>query len=67
VNAWQEAARGGRTAELVRALLVEHYDPGYAQSMLRNFAGLAAPKLELGWDGSDASLEKAAERAIQSS
>ncbi len=67
VNAWQEAARAGRTAELVRALLVEHYDPGYAQSMLRNFAGLAAPKLELSWDGSDASLEKAAERAIQSS
>ena len=66
VDAWQEAARAGRTAELVRALLVEHYDPGYAQSMLRNFAGLAAPKLELDWDGSDPSLEQAAERAIQS-
>jgi len=65
VNAWQEAARAGRIAELVRALLVEHYDPGYAQSMLRNFAGLAAPKLELTWDGSDASLAKAAARAIE--
>ena len=65
VNAWQEAARAGRTAELVRALLVEHYDPGYAQSMLRNFAGLAAPKLELAWDGSEASLENAAARAIE--
>jgi len=64
VNAWQEAARAGRTDELVRALLVEHYDPGYAQSMLRNFAGLATPKLELAWDGSDASLEDAAVRAI---
>lgn len=66
VNAWQEAARAGRTSELVRALLVEHYDPGYAQSMLRNFTGLAAPKLELAWDGSELSLVQAAERAIQS-
>ena len=65
VNAWQEAARAGRTAELVRALLVEHYDPGYQQSMLRNFAGLAAPKLALAWDGSDASLHSAAARAIE--
>jgi tRNA 2-selenouridine synthase len=65
VNAWQAAARAGRTAELVRALLVEHYDPGYAQSMLRNFTGLAAPKLELAWDGSDVSLANAASRAIE--
>ena len=65
VNAWQEAARAGHTAELVRALLVEHYDPGYAQSMLRNFAGLAAPKLTLAWDGSEASLAKAAANAIE--
>jgi len=65
VNAWQEAARAGRTSELVRALLVEHYDPGYAQSMLRNFSGLATPKLELTWDGSELSLAQAAERAIQ--
>ena len=64
VNAWQEAAQAARTSELVRALLVEHYDPGYAQSMLRNFAGLAAPKVELSWDGSDASLVNAAARAI---
>ncbi|HKW82722.1 MAG TPA: tRNA 2-selenouridine(34) synthase MnmH [Burkholderiaceae bacterium] len=65
VKAWQEAARAGHTAELVRALLVEHYDPGYQQSMLRNFGGLAAPTLELAWDGSDASLQDAAARAIQ--
>ena len=65
VKAWQEAARAGHTAELVRALLVEHYDPGYQQSMLRNFTGLAAPKLELAWDGSDKSLQDAAARAVQ--
>jgi tRNA 2-selenouridine synthase len=64
VEAWQEDARAGRTYELVRSLLVEHYDPGYAQSMQRNFPGLATPRVELSWDGSDASLERAAARAI---
>jgi tRNA 2-selenouridine synthase len=66
VNAWQEAARAGHTAELVRRLLVEHYDPVYAQSMARNFAGLDAPRLRLAWDGSEASLAHVATQAIQS-
>ena len=64
VNAWQEAARAGRTAEVVRDLLVAHYDPIYAQSMKRNFAGAAAPRAELAWDGSDESLNAAAVAAI---
>ncbi|HKX41455.1 MAG TPA: tRNA 2-selenouridine(34) synthase MnmH [Burkholderiaceae bacterium] len=64
VEAWQQAARAGRMHELVRALLVEHYDPGYAQSMLRNFPKLAAPCAELAWDGSEAALQQAAMRAI---
>jgi tRNA 2-selenouridine synthase len=41
VKAWQEAARAGRTAEVVRDLLATHYDPGYAASMARNFNGYA--------------------------
>ena len=65
VAAWQEAARAGHTRELVRALLVEHYDPGYAESMLRNFPSLATPRLELAWDGSEAALERAAALAIE--
>jgi len=64
VNAWQEAARAGRTADMVRALLVEHYDPGYEQSMQRNFTGLASPIGEFAWDGSAESLERAAAQAI---
>ncbi|HWH84913.1 MAG TPA: tRNA 2-selenouridine(34) synthase MnmH [Burkholderiaceae bacterium] len=64
VNAWQEAARAGRSAEVVRALLVEHYDPIYAQSLERNFAGARAPLATLEWDGSDASLQAAAQVAI---
>jgi tRNA 2-selenouridine synthase len=37
VRRWQELARAGRTAEVVRELLVQHYDPTYLASMQRNF------------------------------
>ena len=65
VNAWQEEARSGHTAEVVRDLLVAHYDPIYAQSMQRNFAGAAALLLDVTWDGSDASLQDAAAAALR--
>jgi tRNA 2-selenouridine synthase len=64
VNGWQEAARSGHTPDVVRDLLVGHYDPIYAQSMKRNFVGMAAPQLELEWDGSAAGLDATARRAI---
>ena len=64
VNAWQEAARAGRTADVVRDLLVAHYDPIYLQSMRRNFAGVARPSAQIEWDGSDADLRRAATNAI---
>ena len=63
VNAWQAAARAGRTAEVVRDLLSQHYDPIYAQSMKRNFAGVSSAPVALDWDGSDASLARAAASA----
>lgn len=62
VNGWQEAARAGRTREVVRDLLVSHYDPVYLQSMKRNFAGFSRPVQVLEWDGSAASLDGAARR-----
>ena len=65
VNVWQDAAHAGRTSDVVRELLVLHYDPIYAQSIKRNFAGAAALLAELAWDGSATSLEAAAARAIQ--
>ena len=64
VNAWQEAAHADRTPQVVRELLVQHYDPIYAQSMKRNFVGASALLSALAWDGSTASLETAAARAI---
>ena len=66
VNTWQEAARAGRTAEVVRDLLVAHYDPIYLQSMRRNFAGVAEPSVRLAWDGSGDALQRAATAAIAS-
>src|SRR6185437_14238471 len=60
VESWQEAARAGRTAEVVQALLESHYDPIYRHSMQKNFPALAQPAQVISWDGSDASLEVAA-------
>ncbi len=65
VNAWQAGAHAGRTPEVVRELLVQHYDPIYAQSMKRNFSGVSALLAELVWDGSQVTLEAAAALAIQ--
>ena len=65
VDSWQAAARAGRTAEVVRDLLVAHYDPIYLESMRRNFAGVGAPAATLRWDGSDGSLRGAAAAAIE--
>lgn len=62
VNGWQAAARAGRTREVVRELLVAHYDPIYRQSMQRNFAALARPLAVVEWDGGEASLQAAAQR-----
>jgi tRNA 2-selenouridine synthase len=64
VNGWQEAARAGRTAEVVRDLLVRHYDPIYLQSMRRNFPGVAVPAVRLAWDGTAAALQQAATEAM---
>ena len=65
VAEWQQAARAGRTAEVVRDLLVAHYDPIYLESMRRNFTGVGAPIATLRWDGSEASLREAARAAIE--
>jgi len=37
VQDWQARALGGDVASVVRELLLKHYDPGYLQSMQRNF------------------------------
>lgn len=60
VARWQAQARAGDLAGVVQALLDEHYDPKYEQSMARNFAHYtAAPRHELP-DGSPATFERLA-------
>lgn len=47
IEDWKAAVRAGRTAEVVRELLLSHYDPVYRQSMARNFSQFAhAPELQ---------------------
>ena len=41
---WQVCARGGDVASVVLELLVKHYDPGYLQSMQRNFTQYEAAR-----------------------
>ena len=64
VNLWQQAAHSGDTPQVVRELLLQHYDPIYLQSMKRNFSGIEKPRLVLQWDGSAAALADAAAQAI---
>ncbi len=44
VQGWQAQVAAGGTEGVVRELLLKHYDPGYASSIGRNFAGYAAAK-----------------------
>ena len=37
ISQWQSMVRAGQTPAVVRALLAQHYDPGYASSTQRNF------------------------------
>lgn len=45
IEAWKQKVLAGDTETVVRELLTQHYDPGYAQSMRRNFTqfGTARP------------------------
>jgi tRNA 2-selenouridine synthase len=52
VKGWQDAARSGRIEDVVRELLVMHYDPVYLQSMQRNFAGFGTAPTVSPPDGS---------------
>lgn len=53
---WQARARSGDVASVVRELLVRHYDPGYLQSMERNFTQYAAARALAPQDHSQAAM-----------
>ena len=60
VDAWQAQARAGQLQDVVRELLLRHYDPIYRQSTAKNFAGFAAAERVVLVDGSGEALAGAA-------
>jgi len=60
VTGWQERVRAGRNEEVVRELLVQHYDPMYAASIRRNFTQYAQALAQGVDDRSPASMARAA-------
>ncbi|HXE47657.1 MAG TPA: tRNA 2-selenouridine(34) synthase MnmH [Ramlibacter sp.] len=44
VQAWQAQVAAGEIENVVRELLLKHYDPGYAASIVRNFSGYSDAK-----------------------
>ena len=57
VQDWRERARSGDVASVVRELLVLHYDPGYLQSMQRNFSQYPAARTLIPRDHSVAAMQ----------
>lgn len=64
VAAWQAQARAGDWAGVVQALLNEHYDPRYEESMRRNFAAYAMAPVWHIENGSPATLDAVAAQMV---
>ncbi len=66
IKRWTALAQQGRTAEMVEALLIEHYDPSYLRSINRNYVRYndARPLTLAGIDNTD--LMPAAQALIES-
>ncbi|MFT3717403.1 tRNA 2-selenouridine(34) synthase MnmH [Pseudorhodoferax sp.] len=62
VDGWQALVRAGRFDALVRALLRQHYDPGYLGSIGRSFSGFAQAATWQAEDRSDAAMQALARR-----
>jgi tRNA 2-selenouridine synthase len=60
VDEWKAKVRSGAVEDVVRELLVKHYDPGYAASIRRNFARYGAAQALPLADRSAAAMARAA-------
>ncbi|MDQ3059857.1 MAG: tRNA 2-selenouridine(34) synthase MnmH [Pseudomonadota bacterium] len=67
VQDWRERARSGDVASVVRELLVRHYDPGYLQSMQRNFSQYEAARVFVPQDHSMAAMMALAQSLLAES
>jgi tRNA 2-selenouridine synthase len=65
VRGWQRLAREGRFGEVFLELMHQHYDPTYARSIQRNFAGYGRARRVRVADASAASLAAAAASLLQ--
>jgi tRNA 2-selenouridine synthase len=64
VRGWKDQVAAGNIQDVVRELLHKHYDPGYANSMQRNFTGYAAAKKIVARDRSAQSMRQLAEEIV---
>ena len=65
INAWQQASRDGQIEDVVRELLITHYDPVYLASMQRNFAKFDDAIWLEPVDGDAATLAMVAEQLLR--
>ena len=65
VSGWKQKIAEGQIEEVVRDLLLTHYDPGYAQSMVRNFKRYADAVPLVAADRSAESLASLAKEVMQ--
>jgi tRNA 2-selenouridine synthase len=65
VKDWQQQVAAGKIENVVRELLLKHYDPGYASSIKRNFAGYAAAKVIAPADRSAAAMAELAREILK--
>ena len=67
VQAWQASVRAGDVAPVVQALLTEHYDPVYLQSIRRNFSQFETAQTLIPQDHSVAAMDQLAQAMLASS
>jgi tRNA 2-selenouridine synthase len=65
VQAWQAQVAAGEIENVVRELLLKHYDPGYASSIARNFSGYADAKAIAPADRSPAAMAELASEILR--
>lgn len=65
VDGWQTQLRSGDIAPVVQALLSEHYDPAYLQSMKRNFVQFDQARIIAPVDHSMAAMAELAKKIIR--
>jgi tRNA 2-selenouridine synthase len=65
VQGWQAQVAAGEIEDVVRELLLKHYDPGYASSIARNFKGYADARTIAPADRSVAAMAELAKAILR--